>query len=146
MSVYVKALIILIVYVLFSRLLFITLVFNKNLALALTLPPVFAGSASIAFLYFFTNEDLFKFARIIIQKKKKTEDKLIHKFIGFGRFLAVIIIGTIAGPLFCSLTAYLLISHYKYKYYLVTIISAVSIFVSMLLARGILHVFVRLIR
>ena len=142
---YLKALVILIFYVIFTRLEFLAMVFYPSTFVALTLVTLVASISGVAFLYFFDHEKLFKFARVIKEKKKKTEQKLLAKFLKFGAFGAVVIIGFLAGPLFCALTAHLLLPTYKHKHLLVLAVSASSAFIAISFARGALHLAFKLL-
>lgn len=145
MKTYLKAIIILIIYVIVTRGLFISMIFYPKAEIALLVEGVVAGISGIAFLYFFEHEDLFKFARVIRDKKRRVEERLLDNFLRFGAIGATVIIGYIAGPLFCSLTVYLLLSNFRYKYLLTLLVSSSSIVVALAIARGILHLALRLI-
>lgn len=130
----------LLLYVLATRAIFITALFYPNLTIALIVPTTIAGISGFTYLYFLLHEERFKFIRIIKDKKMKTEEKLIHKFIKFGRLLTAWIIGFLLGPLFAALTIAILLSDFKYKYLYVVIISTLSILTSLCLARGVIHI------
>lgn len=139
---YVAVTIVLLIYVIATRAIFITALFYPNLAIALAVPTTIAGISGFLYLYFLLHEDRFKFIRIIRDKKIKTEEKLIHKFIKFGKLLTAWIIGFPAGPLFAALTIAILLSDFKYKYIYVVFISVMSILTSFCLARGVIHLFI----
>lgn len=138
MKPYLKAIIILVVYVLFTRGLFVAMILFPNTLVALSLETLSATLFGIAWLYFFDHEHAFRFIQIIKEKNKNKEQMLLDKFLRFGSIGAVIIIGYIAGPLFCSLTTFILLNNLKYKYILVILVCASSSFLALAIARGIL--------
>jgi hypothetical protein len=144
LSSYVKGIIFLIIYIIFTRALFVSMVLIKSTPIALIVETISPSLFGILFLYIFSHEHLFAFARVIRERKIKTEEKFLDNFLRFGKFAAVFLIGYIAGPLFAALTTYLLLSTYKYKYYLVVLVSGSSSFLAICLARGILHLVIRL--
>ncbi|HWA52425.1 MAG TPA: hypothetical protein VG895_05225 [Patescibacteria group bacterium] len=142
---YIKALIVLIIYVVFTRSLFIAMVLFPNTPAAFLIEVSSASFFGFLWLYFFEHENLFSFVKIIKNKKKSAEQKFLDKFIKFGAVTATILIGYIGGPLFASLTSHLILKDFKYKYLLVIFICATSSFVALALARGVLHLVIRLV-
>lgn len=139
MKSYLKALIILITYVIITRAIFISTVVLANSTVAFLIEIITASFSGFAWFYFFEHEDIFKFVKIIKDKKKNAEQKLLDKFLRFGSIGASVLIGYIGGPLFCALTIHLLLKDFKYKYYLLIAICASSSFLSLAMARGLLH-------
>lgn len=142
---YLKAAIILIIYVILTRGLFIAMMLFPNVYFALTIQTLSASLFGIGWLYFFQKEHAFKFIQVIKEKKMKTEEKFLNHFLRFGTIIATILIGFVGGPLFCALTAHIILFDYKHRYRLVLLISAISSFVSLALARGVLHLVFRLV-
>lgn len=139
MNTYIKAIIILIIYILFTRALFIAMIVFPNSSIAFLIESSSASLFGIFFLYFFEHKNLFKFAQVIENKKRKSTEKLIEKFLRFGKYAAVIIAGFIGGPLVSSLSTHILLSEFKYRYYLTFLICLSSSFLALAIARGILH-------
>lgn len=122
--IYLKAIIFLIIYFLISKLIFLQALISQNILVTFISPMVFGALSGVIFLYLFSHEDFFRFAKIIETKRKKSEKKLEHVFIKFGKIIATFFIGTIGGPIFAGLSARVLIPEFYFKY-LVVVLSAV---------------------
>lgn len=78
------------------------------------------------FLYIFSHENFFPFAKDIEKKEMKKEKKYLKKYINHGKILTTFIIGVIGGPVFSSLTARLLLNKNSYKYLIVIVSNLLS--------------------
>ncbi|SRR5258708_17734410 len=137
---YVKAFLILLIYFIGMKIIFIAMVVNKNTLLAFTFPTIVGGLGGAFFLYFFDREHLFESAKIIKAKKiKQFEEKYFKRLSHHGELLSTFIIGLIAGPFFASLAVHLLLPKFKYKYPYVILISSLSIFITMSFYRGVFN-------
>ncbi len=133
-SIYFKTSIILILYILFTRSIFVAMIIYPNTLIALTLPTLIAALSGASFFYFFSHQ--FKFANVIRKRKEKEETNFIDRFIFLGKFLSCFAIGFIGGPIFAALTVHLLLPKSRYRYFYVIFISSFSIFMAIALARG----------
>jgi len=75
------------------------------------------------FLYLFSHEKFFTFAKEIEKKEEEKEKKYLKKYTHHGKILATFIIGAIGGPVFSSLTARLLLNNYVFFKYLLVILA-----------------------
>lgn len=78
------------------------------------------------FLYIFSNDKFFAFAREIEKNQKAKEKRYLNKYLHHGKVLATLIIGSLGGPVFSSLTARLLLNKYWYKYLVVILANVPS--------------------
>jgi len=87
---------------------------------------VFSSFFAVIFLFIFSHEDFFRFARVIEKRESKREEKLLKTYVHFGKSITTLIVGIIAGPLFAALTARILIPKSPYKYVIIIIASTAS--------------------
>lgn len=92
---------------------------SKNTAFAFLQIYLFGIFFACLFLYIFSHESFFTFAKEIEKEEEKKEKKYLKKFIHHGKVFATLLIGVIGGPVFSSLTARLLINSQWYKYLIV---------------------------
>ncbi len=92
----------------------------------------------ISFLFLFSHEDFFKFAKEIERKNSKQEKKWEHRLLHYGKFLSSFVIGIISGPLIAALAIRFLQPKSKYKYPLIILTSALSAFFWLWAARGVI--------
>ena len=108
-----------------------------NLLLSFGYPMAYGAITSVIFLYLFSHEDIFKFAKEIEKKEAKREKKLLHMFGHSGKILAVYLIGTIGGPVFAGLTTRFLLPKLSWRYLLVASTAVPSTLLTMSLAKGV---------
>lgn len=94
------------------------------------------------FLYVFSHDKFFPFAKEIEKKEEAKEKKYLQKYIHHGKVLATFIIGTFGGPVFSSLTARLLINNMQFGKYLIVILANIP---STVFTVGIANGFIKLI-
>jgi hypothetical protein len=92
----------------------------------------------ILFLYLFSHEDFFKFAREIERKNIKKEKKLEHRFLHYGKLVSGLLIGILSGPLIGALALRFLLPKYRYKYLMIILSSATSSALWLGMARGVI--------
>lgn len=95
------------------------------------------------FLYVFSHDKFFSFAKDIEKEESKKEKKYLDKYLHHGKILGTLIIGAIGGPVFSSLTARILLNNYWYKYLIVILANIPSTMVTVGLGRGILSLMVK---
>ncbi len=95
---------------------------NKNASISFLQIYLFGVFFACLFLYIFSHEKFFPFAKEIEKKEEKKERKYLKKYIHHGKVLATFIIGTLGGPVFSSLTARLLLNQTNlFKYFVVIV-------------------------
>lgn len=99
---------------------------------------VFSVIFGLLFLYLFSHEDFFSFAKEIEKKNSKKEKNLLHRFQHLGKFLASVLIGVMSGPLVGALAVRFLLHKSKYKYFVIIISSALSATIWLGIARGVI--------
>mgnify|MGYP001588608166 CR=1 FL=1 len=99
---------------------------------------LFGISFACLFLYIFSHEKFFPFAKDIEKQEQKKEKKFLKKYVHHGKLLGTFIIGAIGGPVFSSLTARFLLNNYWYKYLIVILANIPSTIFTLGLGRGIL--------
>lgn len=93
------------------------------------------------FLYVFSHDNFFKFAKDIEKKNEKKEKRYLEKYLHHGKILATFIIGVMGGPVFSSLTARLLLNNYAFKYILIILANIPSTIITVGVSRGAIHIF-----
>jgi len=134
--VYFQAFLVWLVYSLGTKILFIKSIVWGNQLLVYGLIGIVSGGFGILFLYLFSHENFFKFAKLIEKKEIKKERKWLNFFSHAGKSITVLMIGLLAGPLFAALSARILLSAAKYKYWFVFIVSAASSVFWLFMARS----------
>lgn len=100
---------------------------------------IFFGSFfGVIFLYFFSHEDFFKFAKEIENKNKRKEKDLEFKLLRYGKLFSSILITVLSGPLVGALAFRFLLPKFKNKYMAIGFFSAVSVTLWLGIARGII--------
>lgn len=93
------------------------------------------------FLFIFSHENFFPFAKDIEKQEAKNEKKYLKKYLHHGKVLGTFVIGAIGGPVFSSLTARLLLNNYPFKYLLVILANIPSTFFTVGIANGFVKLF-----
>jgi len=101
---------------------------NPNFVISFLQLFIFGIFFSYLFLYIFSHEKFFPFAKELEEKEKPKENIYFRKYLHHGKVLGTFIIGVIGGPIFLSLTVRLLLYRFKHKNLLVLL----TIFVSTL--------------
>lgn len=138
--VYLQALFVWIVYTLATKFLFIIGVARNEAFIAYSIAGVVSSLFGILFLYLFSHESFFKFAKVIERKEIKREKKWLNLFIHTGKISAVVLIGIIAGPLFAALTGRILLNKMRHRYLIVFIVSFTSTIFWLAAAKGTIYV------
>ncbi len=102
---------------------------------------VFGTFFSFLFLYIFSHEKFFPFAKDIEKSEKAKEKKYLSKYLHHGKVLATFIIGVIGGPIFLSLTLRMLLNKFRQKYLFVPLTSFVSTAFTFVVGKGISSIF-----
>ena len=135
-TVHIQALGLWVIYTIANKVAFFSGISHKILPAESYLINMIVSSAfGLLFLYLFSHEDFFKFARELENKNRKKTVKLEHYFIHTGKILTALIIGIISGALLSALIVRILLPRFKYRYVLVAVSSALSPIVSVTLLR-----------
>ena len=141
--VHLQAIIFLIVYNIVSKTIFIKSVLQSVYFITFSGPFIFACVAGAIFLYLLRHEDFFHFIKEVERQEDKKERGYLNKFKHHGKILATLIIATIGGPIFSTLTIRLLLPKYKYPYLLLFIGNIFSTLFSTGLAKGFVFGFIK---
>lgn len=139
------ALSILVLYATLSKINYIHALANQSLLTIFFQLYVYGAFFGVLFLYIFSHEKFFSFAHELEKVEHKKEKKYLAKYMHYGRVLSTFIIGTAGGPIFGSLSARLLLSKYRYKYWVVLLANISSTFIAMGIGKGTLHLMTSLI-
>lgn len=93
------------------------------------------------FLFIFSHEKFFPFAKEIEKKQEKREKAFLKKYIHHGKVLGTFIIGIVGGPVFSSLTARLLLNNYPFKYLLIILANIPSTILTVGIGSGVVSIF-----
>ena len=91
---------------------------------------------SCLFLFIFSHEKFFPFAKDMEREESKKEKKYLKKYLHHGKVLGTLVIGAIGGPVFSSLTARLLLNNYPFKYLLIILANIPSTILTVGIASG----------
>lgn len=137
--VHLQALVIIILYLIISKIVFIKFVTDPSLPISFLGPFVYGAVSSMLFLYLFSHEDFFHFMKEVEREEEKKEKGYIKKYKHFGKVIAVIFVGIIGGTIFAALTARFLLMNYKYKYLILILSMLFSTIVSVGIAKGLIN-------
>lgn len=136
-SIHAQAVIVFILYNVISKVNFAQALIHNAFLYSFLRVYSFGVIATFAFLYFFSHEDFFQFAKDLEKTEKKKEKKYLNKFHHYGKVLGAILIGGIGGPIFAALTLRVFFHNQKIKYPLIFLI----IFISTILGFGLIKGF-----
>lgn len=125
-SIKVKALVFLAIYIIFAKILYFYFVANFSLVASYIVIGLFSCLFGVVYLYLFSHEDFFRFAKLIELKERKQEEWWLHFFTHTGKFVTATIIGVLLGPILAALSVRILYPRFAYKYWLVIFICALS--------------------
>lgn len=96
---------------------------------------------SFVFLYIFSHEKFFPFAKEIEKKEEEKEKSYLKKYLKHGKIIATFLIGVIGGPIFLSITTRLLLNNFRFRYLFVTFTSFVSTVITLAAGKGLFLIF-----
>ena len=91
------------------------------------------------FLYIFSHEKFFPFAKDIEKQEQRNENKNLKKYFHHGKILGTFLIGAIGGPIFSSLTARILLNNFRFKYLIIILANIPSTLFTLGVGWGILR-------
>lgn len=140
-KIYWQALAVLAVYFAFSNTVFVHFAFLDNRVISYGVPMVVGAVAGVIFLYIFSHEDFFSFAKDLEKREMKAEKKWLKHFVHFGKLSTTFAVGTVGGPILAALTIRLLLSASRYRYVWVILANIPSTIFSVGIAKGAISIF-----
>lgn len=114
---------------------------NSNMLKTFTQLFIFGTVFSFVFLYIFSHEKFFPFAKEIEKKEEAKEKNYLKRYLKHGKIFATFLIGVIGGPVFLSITTRLLLNNFRFRYLFVAITSFVSTIVTLSAGKGLFLIF-----
>ncbi|AKM83193.1 hypothetical protein A2422_00450 [Candidatus Woesebacteria bacterium RIFOXYC1_FULL_31_51] len=102
---------------------------------------LFGSIFACLFLYTLSHKKFFPVSGDIERGEEKNENKLLKKYRRHGKILGTIIIGTIGGPIFSSLTARILLKNYRLKYLVIMFANIPSTILTVAISNGFIKFF-----
>lgn len=115
---------------------------NKNYINSFVQLFAFGTFFSYVFLYIFSHEKFFPFAKEIEKKEEEKEKGYLKKYIHHGKKIGTFLIGVVGGPVFLSLTTRILLNKYKHRYLFILFTSFVSTILTFVLGKGFINIFI----
>lgn len=113
---------------------------NRNLYFSFLQIYLFGIFFACLFLFIFSHEKFFSFAKEIEKREEKKEKKYLSKYVRHGKVLATFLIGVLGGPIFSSLTARMLINNHWYKYLVVIVANIPSTILTVGLGKSLITI------
>ena len=135
--VHLQAIIFLIIYTFISKTILVGSVVSYDPISSFLTVYLFGLGAGVLLLFLFNHEDFFHFIKDVENIEMKKERKLLHKYLHFGKIIAVFFIATVGGPIFSALTIRLLLNNTWYKYILLSLGNIPSTILIMSIGMGI---------
>lgn len=104
-------------------------------------PMLYGAVMSVLFLYLFSHDDFFHFARKIEERQMVKEKKLVKRFAGLGKLSASFAIAIVGGPILGALAFRLLLRRVAAKYVLLIIANVPSTLFTIAITKGVINVF-----
>ncbi len=111
---------------------------NPNFIISFLQIYLFGIFFACLFLFIFSHEKFFTFAKDIEKQEQAKEKTFLKKYIHHGKILATFVIGVIGGPVFSALTARILLNNFSLKYFLIIIANIPSTLFTLGIGRSIL--------
>ena len=139
--VHLEALLLLVVYLAFSKLNLLAALLSPNWWVIFGYPYLYGCLAGLIFLYLFSHEDFFPVAKEIEKKEKKEEQKWQRRLVHHGKVFICFTIGTFSSPILGALAVRLLIHKHSFwfKYLIIVISEVFSTALTVGLFKGLSH-------
>lgn len=135
-KVHAVAVVFILIYLFFANLIVVKFSTNDNHLVAFGVPMLYGGLTSVLFLYLFSHEDFFNFAKEIEKGQMKKEKKWLSRFSHFSKITTTFLMAMVGGPILGALTARLLLSRTGYGYALLLLANLPSTLLTVSVARG----------
>lgn len=129
-------------YFVLSKINLVSAIANQNLVNSFLQLFIFGTIFTYLFLFIFSHEKFFPFAKVIEDKEKAKEKTYLKKYLHHGKLLGTFIIGVLGGPVFLSITIRLLLNGLKYKYIFILFTSFVSTLLTFSVSKGLVKIFI----
>lgn len=103
---------------------------------------IFGTVCTYLFLYIFSHEKFFPFAKEIEKKEEKKEQAYLKRYLHHGKILATFIIGVLGGPIFLSLTTRVMLNKFNHKYLFIFFTSFISTLFTLGVGKGLVKIFI----
>lgn len=137
-TIHLQAVLVVILYNIISKANFAHALIKSPFLLSFLRVYAFGVIATFAFLYLFSHEDFFQFARDLEKSEKQNEKKYLKKFNHYGKIFGSVLIGSIGGPIFLALTLRLFFHNHNIKYTLIFLVIFISTLISFGLLKGLI--------
>lgn len=135
-KVHLQMLLVLAAYFVLGNTLLIRFSLSDDPLLFFGMPFLYGAVSAIVFLYIFSHEEFFRFAKDLKKKEMKVEKKWLKRFARLGRASTTLLIGAAGGPLLGALTARLIIRTTWHRYLLVLLANIPSTVITVGVAKG----------
>ena len=141
-SIHIQAILVLIVYLIFSKINLVSSAASKYLWVSFLSPFIYGSLSGLVFLYLFSHEDFFPIAREIEKKERKAEQRWQERLSHHGKVFICFFIGAATSPVLCALAVRLLIHKHKfwYKYAVIFVSEIFSTILNVGLLKGLIRV------
>ena len=139
-SVKAKAVGLLILYLVLAKSFYFVVIATFSLAASYFFIGLWSVTFGTIFLYLFSHEEFFRFAKFIELREKKQEDWWLHALAHVGKGLTAVVIGTLLGPILAALSVRILFPGAAYRYYLVAMICVVSDLFWVSVGKGVIEI------
>lgn len=139
-KVHLGATFLLVLYFLLGNTVLVSYVNHPNVLVSIGAPMLYGAVASIFFLYLFSHDDFFHFAKKIEEKQMGREKKLAKHFAGLGRISASFVIAIVGGPILGALAFRLLLRRAASSYILLLIANIPSTLFTLAVAKGLISI------
>jgi hypothetical protein len=134
-SIIIKASLLLIIHYLISKPIFIVSLASRNPLIFLGGPTLNGIVTAIIFLHIFSDKAFLRVGNVIRKKENKENKIRLKVLLPLGKFVTLLVIGIVGGPIAAAFIVRLLFSKSKYKYLLVILPCLPSTIFSMGLAK-----------
>lgn len=129
-------------YFMIGNLILFKYIRSANPLIAYGVPMMYGAISSVVFLYIFSHDDFFKFAKAIEKAEEKQEKKWLRRFKHGGKATTTFAIGALGGPIFAALTARFLLTASRFRYLVVLLANIPSTMISVGLIKGVITIIV----
>jgi hypothetical protein len=136
---YLQALIALIAYYVVGNAILVKSLGADSLVMLFLPPALYGAITAVIFLYLFSHEDMFKFARALEKREEKTSKKWLKFFSHTGKIIATFAVATVAGPIVAALVIRFLLTTARYRYLLAIFTTVPSTLFTVGVAKGVIH-------
>lgn len=124
-------------YLILSKINYVHALANEHILLTFLQMYVYGAFFGMIFLFMFSHDRFFKFAKDIERTQEKREKRYLAKYQHFGKVISTFLIGSIGGPILGSFSARILLHNHKFKKYIIVALANIpSTFLSLGVGKG----------